>query len=124
MSMSRTGSVGYLLLVSTLIGLTACAKNEPPPVQSGVWSGDVKELRASCTALERFARELRTQPAGNDFQRFAASPDNYTFGVTEDRDSYTITFAIRPFHGRRAHDGVSVYKVDKADMNMVKVRSL
>ncbi|GLQ87855.1 hypothetical protein GCM10007898_14230 [Dyella flagellata] len=81
----------------------------------------VQELHAACAALAQFAKDLQAQHPENDFQRFAASPNNYTFVVKESRDSYTFYFGLKPFHGRPVIDEGAVYKVDKADVRAVRV---
>lgn len=111
-------------LAPLLIGgcLTSCKRPELPPPPPG--ARPVQELRADCAALDQFAKDLQAQPAENDFQRFAASPYNYTFVVRESRDSYTFFFGIKPYHGRLVIDEGTAYKVDKANMKVARVGHL
>lgn len=108
-------------LIPTVIAvcLSSCKQSDAPPAPPGARS--VQELRAGCAALAQFAKDLQAQPSDNDFQRFAASPNSYTFVVREGRDSYTFYFGLKPFHGRPVFDEGTAYKVDKADMKAVRV---
>ena len=64
---------------------------------------------------------LQAQPHENDFQRFASSPDSYTYAVRESGDAYTFYFGLKRFHGERVIDEGTAYKVDKAGMGIVRV---
>lgn len=108
-------------LIPTVIAicLASCKQSDAPPAPPGARS--VQELRAGCVALAQFAKDLQAQPSENKFQRFAASANSYTFIVREGRDSYTFYFGLKPFHGRPVVDEGTAYKVDKANMNVVRV---
>jgi hypothetical protein len=111
---------GKAVLIITLACLTSCSRLHAPPDQPG--ARQVQELRAGCVALERFAKDLQAQRPENDFQRFAAAPDNYTFQERETDDLFVFTFTIKPFQGRPVLDGVSTYEVAKSDMKIVNVK--
>lgn len=120
--MIRTARMVWFSPMVLAVCLASCKQPDAPPAPPGARS--VQELRAGCAALEQFAKDLQAQPPENDFQRFAASPYNYTFVVRENRDSYTFAFAIKPFHGRPVIDEGSAYRVDKADMKVERVGRL
>jgi hypothetical protein len=42
----------------------------------------------------------------------------------ENDRSFSFTFRIKRYQGRRVFDGTSTYEVDKAKMSVVKTRSL
>ncbi len=83
-----------------------------------------RELQAGCLALQKFSGELKGQATENDFQKFASSTDNYDVVFRESEKSFSFTFRIKPYQGRRVFDGVSTYTVDKAGLTVVKTRSL
>jgi hypothetical protein len=118
-AMIRKSSATCFSLTLMVMCLASCKPSYVPSAPKG--SQPVLELRASCAALKRFAEDLQIQPPRNDFQRFAASPDSYTFVVRESRDAYTFYFGLKPFHGRPVIDEGTAYKVDKADMKVAEV---
>jgi len=83
-----------------------------------------RALQAACLALERFSTDIKKQPAENDFQKFATSVDNYDVVFRESDRSFSFTFRIKTYRGRLVLDGVSTYEVNKADLEVVKTRSL
>lgn len=119
MARIRVEPVVWLLPIVISVCLASCKQPDAPLAPPG--SRSVQELRAGCAALAQFAKDLQAQPPESDFQRFAASPNSYTFVVRESRDSYTFYFGLKPFHGRPVIDEGAAYKVDKADMKAVKV---
>lgn len=117
----RAAPAVWLLPMIIAVCLASCKQSDAPHAPAGARS--VQELRAGCAALSLFAKDLQAQRQENDFQRFAASPDSYTFVVRESLDSYTFYFGLKPFHGRPVIDEGTAYKVDKADMKIVRVAS-
>jgi len=119
-AMNRWTLAGCALLAAASLGIASCSK--APSSDGAKRAQSVQELRAGCGALERFAEDLQAQPPENDFQRFAASPYNYTVEVKETAGTFVFTFAIKPYQGRLVKDGTSAYEVSKADMKVTKVR--
>lgn len=119
MTETRIAPAVWLLPMVLAVCLAACKQSEGPPAPLSARS--VRELQAGCAALTQFAKDLQAQRPENDFQRFAASPDSYTFVVRESGDAYTFHFSIKPFHGRPVIDDGTAYKVGKADMKAVRV---
>lgn len=117
--MNRIATLLWLSPIAIVMGVTSCHRLDAPPAQAG--ARPVKELRAGCAALAQFAKDLQAQPPENDFQRFAALPDSYTFVVRESPDSYTFYFGLKSFHGRPVIDEGIAYKVDKDDLKTVRV---
>lgn len=115
---------GYLAAVAILTLALVASCSSPPdlPVMPYTMSG--RALQAGCLALQRFSNELRAQPAETDFQKFGASTDNYDVVFRENERSFSFTFRIKRYQGRRVFDGTSTYEVDRANMSVVKTRSL
>jgi hypothetical protein len=117
--MTRLVPAAWLATMAIAACLASCKRIDDPSLPPNAQS--VQELRAGCAALEQFAKDLQVQPAENDFQRFAASPYSYTYVVRESSDSYTFYFGLKPFQGRPVIDEGRAYKVDKADMKVVRI---
>jgi hypothetical protein len=106
----------------SLVFLASCSRvSDLSPMPSTM---SVRALQAGCLALQKFSGELRGQPTENDFQKFASSTDNYDVVFRESEESFSFTFRIKPYQGRRVFDGVSTFEVDKVDLKVIKTRSL
>jgi hypothetical protein len=102
--------------------LASCSRApDLPPTPSTM---SARALQAGCLAFQEFSGELRGQPTENDFQKFASSTDNYDVVFRESEKSFSFTFRIKPYQGRRVFDGVSTFEVDKVDLKVIKTRSL
>jgi hypothetical protein len=71
-------------------------------------------LKAGAVAYDAFASKIRDLGAENDFQKFAASPENYDVLFLENDGAYYFAFRIRRYRGRFPLDGGLTFRVDKS----------